>query len=187
MLKKRLVIATNNEGKLEEFRKIFSQYKVLGLNDFDIEYEVEEDANTYYDNALKKAREIFQIIKCPVIADDSGLGIDKLNGFPGVLTHRWLGKDATDQERNDELIRNVSEEPARFTCVLVYYDGSNIQSGHGELVGKIASSPRGDNGFGFDSIFELPDGRTLAQLSPEEKNRLSARRLAAEDLAKKLR
>lgn len=115
--------------------------------------------------------------------------VDALGGFPGVLTHRFLGEGANDEDRNAEIIRRIAgkDRTARFICELVYYDGKNIISGHGELVGEIAKKPHGKNGFGFDSIFELEDGRTLAELTPVEKDNLSARRLAAIDLRQKLR
>lgn len=184
---KKIVATTNNSGKLAELREVFPQYEIVSLEDAGIVHKVVEDGDTFIANACKKAEEIYQIAQCPVIADDSGLAIDTLNGFPGVMTHRWLGKDATDEERNAELVRLTRDETARFICALVYYDGQKMTSCQSELVGKIASSPRGDNGFGFDPIFELPDGRTLAQLSPEEKNARSARRQAATELAKKLR
>lgn len=186
---RKVLVATNNQGKLLELRKVFHGYTMIGLKDACIDCEVVEDGETFLDNAKKKAKEIYQLssCNCPVIADDSGIVIDALGGWPGVLTHRFLGEDATDEERNLELIRRAQGETARFVCELVYYDGSKTVSGHGVIIGKIASSPRGKNGFGFDPVFELPDGRTLAELSPEEKNSISARRIAAVDLAQKLR
>lgn len=184
----KIVVATNNVGKLRELRKVFPGYLLLGLKDVRIELEVEEDGSTFFANACKKASEIYHHLQVhrPVIADDSGLVIDSLGGFPGVLTHRFLGDGATDEERNAELVRRASGKAARFVCELIYYDGTRFVSGHGEIVGIITSSPRGENGFGFDAIFELPDGRTLAELSSEKKNAMSARRLAAIDLALKL-
>ncbi len=184
-MKERIVLATNNAGKLTEFRQIFSRYAICGLKEAGIHFEVIEDSNTFIGNALKKATEIYNFVKLPVIADDSGIEIATLNGFPGVMTHRFLG-DATDAERNAELIRRAAGETVRFVCELVYFDGTKTKFGHGELIGKIAQSPRGNNGFGFDPIFELSNGRTLAELPPGEKNKLSARRLAATDLVSKL-
>ncbi|MBR0423998.1 hypothetical protein IJI79_00625 [Candidatus Saccharibacteria bacterium] len=186
---RKVVVATNNRGKLLELRKIFPEYTIIGLRDARISHEVVEDGETFLDNAKKKAKEIYQLFSCgcPVIADDSGIAIGDLDGWPGVLTHRFLGENATDEERNAELIRRAKGKTARAICELVYYDGSKTVSGHGVIIGKIASSPRGKNGFGFDSVFELPDGRTLAELSPEGKNQISARRMAAVDLAQKLR
>ena len=186
----KILVATNNNGKLRELRELFPEYILLGLSDTHINHEVVEDGNNVLDNARKKAKEIYhcqQGTRFPVIADDSGLRIDDLGGFPGVLTHRFLGEDATDEERNAEFIRRASGSVARFICIVIYYDGTRFEAGYGKIVGKIASSPRGKNGFGFDPIFELSDGRTLAELSPEEKNVMSARRLAAVDLAASIR
>ena len=188
----KIVFATNNPGKLAELRQMFPEYLMLSLKDVLHEkLDIEEDADSFLGNATKKAIEIYAAIKLriPIIADDSGLMIDALNGFPGVLTHRFLGENTSDEERNAEIIRRVSgkDRTARFICELVYYDGNKIVSGHGELVGKIAENPRGENGFGFDPIFELADGRTLAELLPAEKKWLSARYSATIDLKQKLR
>lgn len=185
-----MILATNNKGKLMEIKKILKEYQIYSLRDKNINIDVIEDENTFYGNALKKAREIYAISGEPVIADDSGLCITALNDFPGVLTHRFLGEDATDEERNNDLIRrvnNVSDRKAKVICNLVYYDGKDILVGEGILEGKIAINPRGQNGFGFDPIFELENGKTLAELTEEEKNTLSARYLAAVDLSNKIK
>lgn len=185
-----MILATNNEGKLREIKQIFQEYKIESLKDKNIDVEVIEDQDTFYGNALKKAKAIFEIAKCPVIADDSGLCIDSLNDFPGVFTHRFLGEDKTDEERNEELIKIVNKEEkrsARVICNLVYYDGKDIILGEGILKGKITKRPRGNNGFGFDPIFELENGKTLAELTTEEKNEISARHLAALDLKGKIK
>lgn len=185
-----MILATNNKGKLKEIREIFSEYNIYSLNDKNIDIDVVEDEATFYGNALKKAKEIYEITKEEVIADDSGLCINALNDFPGVLTHRFLGEDATDEDRNIELIRrvnNISDRSAKVVCNLVYYDGKNIIVGEGILNGKITFVPRGENGFGFDSIFELDNGKTLAELSSDEKNIVSARYLAAIDLKEKMK
>lgn len=125
----------------------------------------------------------------PVIADDSGLCVNALNGFPGVMTHRFLGENATDKDRNEYIINEVKkcdDKSAKVVCELVYYNGEDTIVGEGILEGNITDTRRGDNGFGFDEIFELLDGRTLAELTPEEKNKKSARFLAAKDLKEKL-
>lgn len=112
-----------------------------------------------------------------------------MDDFPGVMTHRFLGEDATDESRNEYLINEVNkyeDRSASIVCNLVYYDGKDIIIGEGILKGKISKERRGKNGFGFDEIFELPNGLTLAELSPEEKNRVSARSLAVMDLKRKL-
>lgn len=139
---------------------------------------------------LKKAKEIYEISEEPVIADDSGLCITALNDFPGVLAHRFLGEDANDEDRNYELIRRVNEyadRSAKVVCSLVYYDGKKILVGEGILKGQITNEPRGKNGFGFDPIFELENGKTLAEITSEQKNMISARHLAAVDLSNKIK
>lgn len=186
-----MIFATNNKGKLREIREIFYEYKIKGLREAGIEIDVIEDADTFYGNAYKKAKEIYEITKEAVIADDSGLCIDVLDGFPGVMTHRFLGSDATDEEINLVLLDKMKEyslndRSAKVVCNLVYYDGNDILVGEGILRGGISSSIRGENGFGFDPIFELESGKTLAEISSEEKNKCSARYLAAINLKSKL-
>ena len=184
-----MILATNNKGKLKEIKEILSDYQIYPLEEKSINIEVEEDQDTFLGNALKKAKEINKITNEAVIADDSGLCITGLKDFPGVMTHRFLGEDATDEDRNLELIKKadtLSNRSAKVICNLVYYDGEKTLVGEGILEGKISNSPRGENGFGFDPIFELPNGKTLAELSSEEKNKSSARYLAALDLKDKL-
>ena len=184
-----MILATNNKGKLKEIKEIFSDYEIYSLKEKNIDIDVEEDADTFYGNAYKKAKEIYELTKEAVIADDSGLCISKLNDFPGVMTHRFLGDNKTDEERNIALIEKadaLSDRSAKVVCILVYYDGNNTLVGEGILEGKISKEPRGENGFGFDPIFELPNGKTLAELTEAEKNKLSARYLAAVNLKEKL-
>ena len=184
-----MVVATNNEGKLKEIRNILSEYELYSLKDKNINIDVEEDGNTFYENAYKKAKEIYDIVLEPVISDDSGLCIDVLDNWPGVLTHRFLGNNSTKDERNDYILEKLKEytnRNASVVCNIVYYDGKSTICAEGILRGKISFEKRGDNGFGFDQIFELEDGRTLGELSLEEKNKISARYLALVDLKKKL-
>ena len=184
-----MILATNNKGKLEEFKKIFKDYEVYSLKEKNIDVDVVEDEDTFLGNAKKKAMEIYNISNEETIADDSGLCINCLNGFPGVLTHRFLGEDATDRERNEYLIKEVNkyqDRSAQFICNLVYYDGKKVIVGEGVLNGFISNECRGSNGFGFDEIFELENGLTLAELSSDEKNKISARSLAIKDLKEKL-
>ena len=185
-----MILATNNKGKLKEIRKILDEYEIYSLKERKIDIDVIEDQDTFLGNAKKKAIEIYNIAKEEVIADDSGLCINCLNGFPGVMTHRFLGDSATDKMRNEYLIKKVNEyedRSAQVICTLVYYDGKNEIIGEGILNGFISRECKGNNGFGFDEIFELPNGLTLAELSPDEKNKLSARFLAAQDLKQKIK
>ena len=184
-----MILATNNKGKLEEIKKILTDYKIYSLKDKNINVDVEEDKDSFLGNAMKKAKEIYEISHEETIADDSGLCINCLDGFPGVMTHRFLGDDATDRMRNEYLINEVNkyeDRSAQVVCNLVYYDGEKEIVGEGVLNGFISTECRGNNGFGFDEIFELPNGLTLAELSFEEKNRISARSIAINAIKKKL-
>ena len=182
-----IVFASNNKNKLKEIRSILRDTKILSLNDINCNIEVIENQDTFYANALKKAKEIYNYVKIPVIADDSGLCINALNNWPGVMTKRISNK--TDEKRNKEIINkleNIKDKSATVICSLVYYDGINIIEGIGRVEGNIVN-PRGDNGFGFDPIFELNNKKTLAELTEEEKNKCSARYLACIDLYNKLK
>ena len=184
-----MIFASNNKGKLKEIKKILNEYNIYSLKEKNIDIEVEEDQNTFEGNARKKAYEIYQLTKEPTIADDSGLCINALGGLPGVYTHRFLGEDKTDEQRNQFFIDEIEgskDRSAKVVCSLVYYDGNQYIVGTGEINGNIALSRRGENGFGFDEIFELDNNKTLAELSEEEKNEISARSLAAKELKKKL-
>ncbi len=185
-----MIIATNNKGKIREIKEILKDYDIYSLKDKGIDIDVVEDQNTFYGNAYKKAKEIYELTNEPVIADDSGLCIDVLEGWPGVLTHRFLGEKATDEERNKAIIdkvKNSSNRYAKVVCNMVYFDGVRTLIGVGEIKGTISLEIRGENGFGFDPIFELDNGKTLAELSSEEKNKVSARYLALVDLKEKLK
>ena len=184
-----MIIATNNKGKIEEIKKILKDDTVFSLKEKNIMIDVEEDKNSFLENAEKKAIEIYNIAKEETIADDSGLCINCLNGFPGVMTHRFLGENATDRMRNEYLINEVNkyeDRSAQVVCNIVYYDGKKRIIGEGILNGFISKECRGDNGFGFDEIFELSSGLTLAEISSDEKNKISARSLAIKDLEEKL-
>lgn len=176
-----MVFASNNKGKLKEILEILGN-DIKSLKDIHLDIDVVEDADSFYGNASKKAKEIYEACGETVIADDSGLCIDALDGFPGVMTARFLGENSTKEMRNQYLLdqlKNQDNRTCHVICTLVYYDGDKELVAEGDLVCKIADSPRGENGFGFDEIVELEDGRTLAELSSEEKNTKSARYLAA--------
>jgi len=184
-----MIFASNNKGKIEEIKRIFNEEEIVSLKEANVDIDVVEDADTFYGNALKKAKEIYELTKKPVIADDSGICIEALDGWPGVLTHRFAGEEITDKERNQIIVDKVhpqKNKKAKVVCNLVYYDGTDILVGEGILNGTIVE-PRGNNGFGFDPIFELESGKTLAELTSEEKNKTSARYLAALDLYKKIK
>lgn len=184
-----MIFASNNKGKIKEIQEILKEYEIKSLLDANIVIDVLEDCDTFEGNAIKKAKAIYEISKEATIADDSGLCIKELNNWPGVYSDRFLGEDATTSEKNSNLINRANETSDReafINCTLVYYDGVELIVESAIIEGKIAKEKKGDNGFGFDEIFELADGRTLAQLSTNEKNEISARKGAANKLNKSL-
>lgn len=189
--KEKIIIATNNQEKLKEMKQILKGYELLSLKDINYEIEIEEDQETIEGNSKKKAREIERLIQKPCIADDTGLCIEAFNGWPGVYTDRFLGEDATPEQRNEAILEKMKhlkgeERKARVVCIITYCEKERMIVAKGEIEGKIAEEPRGENGFGFDTIFELANGRTYAELSKEEKNEISHRKRAIENLEKQL-
>ncbi len=185
-----IVVATNNKGKLKEIREILKGYKILSLKDINLDVDVVEDQDTFEGNAMKKAVEIYELCKKPVIADDSGLCIEALSDFPGVLSHRFLGENKTDSDRNLDLIsrlKDIENRRAKFVTVIAYYDGVNKLISYGNLYGNISFDERGENGFAFDKILELDNNLTVAQLEPEVKNEISARKIALTETYEKIR
>ena len=170
-----------------------SAVAVLSLDDYPDVPEIVEDGSTFFENALKKARTVSEHIGEWVIADDSGLEVDCLNGRPGVYSSRYSGPNATDEDNNRQLLEELDTVPpekrgAAFRCVLVLYntDGT-YQSFEGELRGTIAHAPAGREGFGYDPVFYVGEyGKTVAELSPEIKNRISHRAEAFRKLKKNL-
>lgn len=188
---KKIVVATNNQGKLKEIQQILNEYELLTLKDVNCNIEIEEDQETFEGNSLKKAKEISEITKMPCIADDSGLCIEIFEGWPGVYTARFLEENSTSEERNNAILEKMKnlygdERKAKVKCVVTYYEKGNAIVGKGEIKGRITKEPRGDNGFGFDPIFELENGKTYAELTKEEKNAISHRRIALENLKNQL-
>lgn len=190
-MKEELIMASGNKGKIHEAQEILDDYNILSMVDYDIQIEVEESEDTFEKNAIKKAKTIANILegrKC--IADDSGIEIEYLDGFPGVQTKRWF--KGTDRERNLEILKKLKSVPkekrsVKFICAIAISDGKNTISAVTEIQGKVAEEVRGEYGFGFDEIFELPNGKTLAELLPKEKNEISARRRTLEILKEKLK
>ena len=184
-----MIIASNNQGKITEIKELLTNYEIKSLKEANINIDIPEDGTTFYDNALKKAQAIYNLTKTPILADDSGLCIKYLNNWPGVETHRFL--NGTDRDRNNYILNKMKDIPkdertCEFICTLIYYDGTNIIEGKGVLEGTISETPKGSNGFGFDEIFLLENNKTLAEISLEEKNKISARHKALVDLKNKL-
>lgn len=187
---KEIVIASNNRGKIKEAMDILKEYKVISMEDLRIDIDVEENQKTFEGNAIKKAETIAKILNGKLcIADDSGIEIEYLDGFPGVLTKRW--HKGTDRERNLAIIEKLKgvpkeERKIKFISAIALSDGKKTVCEIGKIEGFVAENVKGKNGFGFDEIFELENGKTLAQISEDEKNELSARRIALESLRKRL-
>jgi XTP/dITP diphosphohydrolase len=190
----KIIFATKNEGKVREVVDIFSDtnFKIVSLTDFDNSIEIKESADTFEGNAKIKADTMFEKFKIAVIADDSGISVEQLGGRPGVFSARYAGENATDDDNNNKLISELEDysepHPAKYVCASVYFDGINFFTGYGEIKGKIINSPRGTNGFGYDPYF-VPDGytNTMAELSPEEKNSISHRAKAFNQLKEKIK
>ena len=189
-MKKDIVMASGNSGKIKEAQEILKEYKIIPMKELGINIDVEEDKETFIENATKKAETIAKELNDKMcLADDSGIEIESLNGFPGVHTKRWL--NGTDRERNLAILDKLQGVPKdkrkiKFITAIALSDGNETISVEANIDGYVAESPRGENGFGFDEIFELENGRTLAELSNEEKNEISARRKALEKLREKL-
>ena len=189
-MNKEIVIASGNKGKIKEAQEILKEYKIIPMNELGIDIEVEEDQDTFLKNAIKKAEVISKKLEnrwC--IADDSGIEIEYLNGFPGVYTKRW--HKGTDRERNLAIIEKLKGVPKekrkiKFVTAMAISNSISTISAETYIEGYVAEEVRGDNGFGFDEIFELENGKTLAELSQEEKNKISARKKTLELLKVKL-
>ncbi len=186
MSKTRLVFATGNQGKVNEFRQMLGEdYEILSLKDLDVEVEIIEDGKTFEENAIIKAKAVMEATGEMVLADDSGFEVDCLNKEPGIYSARYMGEDTPYSVKNAELLRRCEGVPeeergARFVCVIAcaYPDGA-VDTATGVIEGRIAQEPKGNNGFGYDPIFFLPErGCTTGELLPEEKNRISHRGLA---------
>ena len=189
MEKKKIVVATGNAGKLKEIKEIFSDFEVVSMKELNIDLDTIEDCETFSGNALKKARELSEELKCACIADDSGIEIPALNGFPGVRTKRWL--NGTDRDRNlgiIEKMKNITDRKIKFITAIALVDVTNNISISKEhiIYGNVSHEVRGENGFGFDEIFELENGKTIAELCSNEKNSLSPRKMALEEIRKEL-
>ena len=181
---KKIVIASNNAGKLREIRAILAPFGLdaISQKEAGFDAEVEETGTTFAENAALKAHAVHEALHCAVIADDSGLLVDALDGAPGVYSHRFAGENATDAQRCEKLLELLKDTPAekrtaRFQCVLCYVNAAGEeQFFSGVCEGVIGTSPRGENGFGYDPVFR-PDGfdRSMAELTMEEKNAISHR------------
>lgn len=182
-----IIFASNNKGKIKEIKNIFKNEEILSLKDVNINIDIEENGKSYYENALIKAKTIYELTNIPTIADDSGLEILGLNRWPNINTHR-INND--DYERNMILIektKDLDDKRIEAVCTLVYVDKDNIIDATGVLKGTITDRIYEGNGFGFDKIFMLENCKTVSMLSDNEKNEISARSIACKLLYKKLK
>ena len=199
-----VVVATGNAHKLTEIQTILSESPALegvrfvALGELGNFEDPDENGETFYDNALIKAQAALdETGLLMAVADDSGLCVDALGGDPGIHSARWAGEHGNDGANNEKMLAEMANVPdgertARFHSTVVFVsrdeDGEEILAGNGDCEGTIAYDLRGTNGFGYDPLFELADipGKRMAELEPEEKNAISHRRRALDDLVKKL-
>lgn len=194
-MKKQIVFATGNEGKMKEVRAILQDLnvEVLSMKEAGIEADVIEDGATFAQNAMIKARKIAEYTNAIVLADDSGLAIDYLDGEPGIYSARYMGEDTSYRVKNANLLKRlegVAEEKrsARFVCAIAARmpDGTELVT-EGTIEGRIGYEEKGEGGFGYDPIFYVPEfGCSTAELSPEEKNAVSHRGKALQKMKEEL-
>ena len=187
----KIVFATTNAGKIKEIKEILADFdvEVVSMNEMNITTDIEENGTTFEENSLIKARAISKLTGLPALADDSGLEVDYLNGEPGVYSARYLGRDTDYDYKNNYIIDKLKdakdeERSARFVCVisLVLPDGREFVK-KGVMEGRIGYEIKGENGFGYDPIFYLPQyGKTSAEISAEEKNKISHRGKALREM-----
>jgi XTP/dITP diphosphohydrolase len=185
----KLLLATNNKGKVREYKSLLREipFEIVTPSELGITTEIEETGDSFEENARLKATALARESGLLSLADDSGLEVEALGGEPGARSHRYAGEDATDDDRISYLLVKLSNVPegkrsARFRCVIAIAapDGV-VELCSGECPGFITTEPRGYNGFGYDPVFYLPElGKTMAELTPEEKNKISHRARAAE-------
>ena len=189
----KVILASKNQHKLTELSAILSQlgFEIALESEYGLDIDVEETGTTFEENSFLKSDAVMKASGLPVLADDSGLMVDALDGAPGVYSARY-GHKASDKERTAYLLENMKEVPeerrgAKFVCVItcLFPDGRKIVA-RGECPGVIARAPHGENGFGYDPVFYLPElGMTYADLPSEQKNAISHRARALQDFCRK--
>ena len=188
---KEIAVATHNKGKLEEYKNYLNPlgYKVLSLDNLGITEEAPEEGESFLEVAENKAIFYSKLTHKPIVADDSGLEILALDGFPGVKTNRWM--EGSDREKNiaiEQKMKDKKDRRATFKAIIVYKKGKTLVRFQGELSGEISAKPRGVMGFGYDPIFYLPTlKRTLGELLLFEKNQISHRAKALQKLVSYLK
>lgn len=198
----KIYLATNNQDKKREMVEIFAGHEIVTPRDEGIDFDPDETGSTFYENSIIKAKTLYDIVHEPVIADDSGICVDALDGRPGIYSARYAGKNAPkglpsgekipQQLQNEYLVAELNENGGKrnchYTCAMVLYCGGDRlfvaqETMEGTLIEKMEEA-RGDGGFGYDPLVVLPCGKTVAQLSDEEKNKISHRGKAARGIKK---
>lgn len=190
---KKIFVSTQNQGKLKEIRSILGtgEFEFISVQTIDGFPDIEETGTSFEENAIIKAEESFKLTGIPSLADDSGLSVDCLDGAPGVYSARYAGENADDEGNLQKVLREIKNfsppYKARYVCVLAFYDGERLITTRGECEGELIMEKRGNNGFGYDPIF-VPEGfnKTMAELNPEIKNKLSHRFKALEKMKEAL-
>lgn len=195
-MRKKIVFATGNAGKMREIREILSDMDmdIVSMKEMGIDIEIDENGDTFEENAVIKAKAVAKICGEIVLADDSGLEIDYLNKEPGIYSARYMGEETPYSVKNANLIERLSgvpdeERSARFVCAIAAaFPSGEVITAHGEVEGRIDYKEKGTNGFGYDPIFYIPGfGKTTAELSESEKNSISHRGQALNRIKEELR
>lgn len=192
---KEIIVATTNKGKISEITLALEHLALhfISLQSYPNITPAVEDGHTFAENAMIKAAYYANITGKPCLADDSGLEVDALNGAPGVYSARFAGESASDEDNNRLLLKKMATVPekqrqARFRCVIALADGDRVISAEGTCEGRVLREGCGQGGFGYDPLFYIPSlGKTLAEVTQEEKNQVSHRGQALRNLEKKLR
>lgn len=191
----KILAATTNQGKIREIKEILKDYEIISLKDAGIDVDVEENGKTFKENAYIKSFEISKLTDLPVLADDSGLEIEALDGRPGVFSARYAGEDSPYSVKIAKLAEELKDVPkdkrfAQFKCAmcLILPDGKKIEAEGVSCKGIILESPRGENGFGYDPVFYSIDyKKTFSEMSMQEKNSVSHRKAALVALLNKIK
>ncbi len=189
--KQTIVLASGNKHKIKEIGEMLKEYNVVGYKELGLDFEIEENGSTFYENALIKAKAVSTALNLPALADDSGICVEALNGMPGIYSARYAG-DGVDEHNNKLLLQNMlgqENRRAKFVCCMVFYKpNGEIITATGETHGEILFDEQGENGFGYDPLFFSNDlQKCLGIASAEEKNTISHRFRALQALRDKLK
>jgi len=190
---KKLILASSNKGKIREIKELLPDYEILSMAEAGFEGDIEENGTTFEENAMIKARTVWEKTGHTVLADDSGLEVDAINKEPGIYSARYLGEDTPFDKKMDDVLRRLEGVPqdkrtARFVCAMaaVLPDGTE-KTVRGTMEGFIGYEKRGTNGFGYDPIFVVPEyDLTVAELDSDQKNKISHRGMALKKMKEAL-